>query len=325
MKQILRGVCMIALVALAFTSCKKEDENNAKSFYATAQTMVTEDRAYMEGNMTNFEEGDQMLMYNVNYDDANQTYYGIYFADFDGHTVQYTYSSGNIKNHGIRNANGAFFGFYPAEIVDNGYLHTHANEVMFEIAPIQTYRQKAGYVALPDEAMAMACKVADQDVLMDNEFKFKNIMGVLHLVLKSNTNKVVTSIVYEDAAFNVSGRAHVQIDKVDPNLMLTLLNNYGQPGNDAAIANYITNCGWYVDDAGIGLKGKTMTLDCGEGVQLSKTAKHFYICLRPLAARNGMTITVNFSEGEPYVISTTNPNNMIRPNEMTDMPTLTVG
>lgn len=318
---------MLAVVALAFTSCKKNNEQKEGiRFSGVTEAFVVntfdEDRAYIgtNGNTnTFFEVNDQIMVYNLNSDDATHTNYGIYWTDKAGHRVDWYYSSGTVINHNPTET--ALFAFYPAEIVNNARLWEGENEAMFEIVDHQEYRKYGNQVVLPKTTLAMAAADTVAAGVDEKEFQFRNIMGGLWLRLTDTQARTITSIVYEDNTFNVTGRVHLKIDKVDPDVLLSLLNNYGQPGNAEALAAYISESGYFVDDAHAALKGKVITLDCGEGVQLSaNSAKDFLITLRPLAMYDGCKITFNFAEGEPLVYNFaggTPQQRMIRPNNFT--------
>jgi len=330
MKKILRGVCMMAVVALAFTSCKKNNEQNEGIRFSgvTEAFEVTpcEDRAYIgtNSNQSFFEINDQIMVYNLD-EEATKTNYGIYWTKTGGHIVDWFYSSGTVINH--RDASTTtLFAFYPAEIVNNARLWEGDNEAMFEIVDHQTYRKLNGQVVVPKGTLAMAAKDEIAQDVEEEQFKFKNIMGVLKLNLKSSTGKTVKSIVYEDNMFYVTGRVHLKINQVDPDEMTWLINNYN-PSNTTymnRLQDYIDATNYFVDDAHVSLKGKTMTLDCGDGVKLNSTAQPFLITLRPLAGYAGFKVTINFTDDSSYVITTTN-NNMIKPNDIRDMPAINVG
>lgn len=329
MKKILRGVCMLAVVALAFTSCKKNNEQNGIRFSGVTESFVInntfdEGRAYIgtNGNMNSFfEANDQIMLYNLNSEDATLTNYGIYWTDKAGHRVDWYYSSGTAINHSTTET--ALFGFYPAEIVNNARLWEGDNEAMFEIVDHQTYRKIGNQVVAPKTTLAMAASDTIAANVEDKVLNFKNIMGVLWLRLTDNQSRKITSIVYEDNTFNVTGRVHLKIDEVDPDILLGLLNNYNpnDPSYLAELNAYIVRSGYYVDDANVALKGKVITLDCGEGVQLNpNSAQDFLITLRPLAMFDGCKITFNFAEGEPLVYNFaggTPQQRMIKPNTFT--------
>lgn len=330
MKKIFRGVCMLAVVALAFTSCKKNNEQKEGIRFsgvteAFVVTDLDEERAYISSNgntNTFFEANDQIMVYNLNSEDATLTNYGIYWTDKPGHKVDWYYSSGTVINHNPVETN--LFAFYPAEIVNNARLWEGENEAMFEIVDHQEYRKYGGSVVLPKTTLAMAARDTVANGVDEKEFQFRNIMGGLWLRLTDSQSRTITSIEYEDNTFFITGRVHLKIDKVDPTVLTNLLNNYGKPGNDVAIANYVSEAGYYVDDANAALKGKTITLNCGEnGVKLNPTTpENFMITLRPLALYGGCKITFNFTEGEPLVYSYaggTPTQRMIMPNTLRKM------
>jgi hypothetical protein len=322
MKKILRGVCMMAVVALAFTSCNKNNEEKGIHFTGTTQDIeYNEDRAYAapgSDKKTYFEKDDQIMVYNLDAVDATNTNYGIYWTNKEGHQVDWNYSSGTVINHGDA-ATTTLFAFYPAEIVNNARLWEGDNEAMFEITDHQVYRKKGTKVIIPKGTWAMASKDEVAANINEKNFLFENIMGAMYLEMKSASAKTVTSIVYEDNVFDITGRVHLKIHMVDPVTLTSLFNNY-DPSNTEyvnALTTYIGNAGYFVDDAGIALKGKTITLDCGDGVQLKKNKyETFLITLRPLAGLYGFTLTVNFSDGSHAVLATTE-NNKIKPNNFT--------
>lgn len=323
MKKILRSVCMIAVVALAFTSCKKNNDQKEVGIRITGSTEsfvdgAIEDRAYINGNETDFEKDDQIMVYNVNIEEPNKTNYGIYWTTEPGHDVTWKYSSGTVINH--NNLEDLFLAFYPAEIVNNGNLWHGNNEALFEIVNHQDYRKLNGTVAVPKGTLAMAAQEPVAEIVDEIHVQFRNIMGIMVINMKSASSKVVESIVYEDNFFNVTGRVHLKLHEVDSEELLWLCNNYDRTNTTymTRLANYITNSGYYVDDAYVAMKGKTITLNCGEdGVQLNpNTPQQFIITLRPLAAYDGYKLTVNFKDGSHAELSTTNGglDRMIKPN-----------
>jgi hypothetical protein len=316
---------MIAVVALAFTSCKKNKDQEQVGIRITGSTEAfvvdaSEDRAYInpnDGKSTDFEKDDQIMVYNVNIEEPNKTNYGIYWTTEPGHDVTWKYSSGTVINH--NNLEDLFLAFYPAEIVNNGNLWHGNNEALFEIVNHQNYRKVNGNVLVPKGTLAMAAQEEVANIVDEIHVQFRNIMGVMEINMKSASSKTVESIVYEDNMFNVTGRVHLKLHEVNSDELLWLCNNY-DPSNTtyaARLANYITTSGYFVDDAYVAMKGKTITLNCGEGVQLNpNTPEKFVITLRPLAAYAGYKLTVNFTDGSHSELSTTlgGLDRMIKPN-----------
>lgn len=314
MKMILKGACIVAVLALAFTSCKKK-ENNAHSIFVSTQPVEISDgeRAYVDPTNSRiyFEQGDQVMLYNIDYAGGPRSYYGVYTTRETGYeNVEFDYQSGPIIDH--MGKADAFFAFYPGQRVNNAYLSQN-NMGIFDIANHQTYREINGQGVYAERTWAMAAKTEDYAAIDQAHFTFQNIMGGVNFKLSTNQpNKVVSSIVFEDNIFNIAGDVHLKIDEVDPVEMTWLCNNYN-PNNATymqRLNDYIDAVGYFVDGD---QKGKTITLDCGEGVALTSTPKSFYIVLRPLAMYGGFTATVNFTDGSHAVIATTYPNT-VRPN-----------
>lgn len=306
MKRILKGACIVAMVALAFTSCKKKD-NATLSFVATTEDIevVNDDRVYINPqNQLAFEQGEQVVLYNITEDDnvTPYSYYGVYTARTTGPRVLFDYQSGPLVDH--PEMADAFFGIYPGQRVNNAFL-AQGNYGVFNIPNVQTYREINGAAALPERSWAMAGKHTDIASIEDEfYFNFQNLMGALGLWLKTNgEEKVVTSIVYEDKLFHVAGDVHMKIHKVDPTEMMWLFNDYDPTFTNTEFVSrfnaFKTSTGYFVDGDQY---GKTITLDCGEGVVINGTRKPFYIALRPLASMGGRKITVNFADGSKAVI-----------------------
>lgn len=322
MKKILKSVCLIAVMALAFTSCKKNNDQKEEGLRIKGSTETffvdaSENRAYILGNRPAFEKDDQIMIYNVNVNNPERSNYGIYWTNQGGYEVYWRYSSGTVINHG--NLEDMFLAFYPAEIVNNGNLWHGQNEAMFELVDHQNYRKVNGVATAAKGTVAMAAKEETKDIVDEIFVDFKTIMGIMKIDMKSASSKVVDSIVYEDNMFNVTGRVHLKLHEVDPEELTTLLNNYN-PNDNAYLTSlnaYIQRSGYFVDDANVAMKGKTITLDCGEGVQLNpNTAETFMITLRPLAAYAGYKLTIYFKDGTHAQVSTTatGTDRMIRPN-----------
>ena len=316
MNRILKSACIVAVMALAFASCKKNETK--LSFVATADEIQFNDveRAYIDPSISNkpiFEQGEQVVLYNIELNENDETphsYYGIYTARTTGQRVLFDYQSGPLVDHPIMS--DAFFAFYPGQRVNNAFL-AQGNYGVFDIPNVQTYREINGKGVFAERAWAMAGKKTDQTNINDEfYFNFRNIMGAMCLWLRDpNAQKVVTSIEYTDKLFHVAGDVHLKIHEIDPDEMLYLFRNYN-PGNDAymqRLNDYKRATGYFVDGNQYSM---TMTLDCGDGVALNGTAKPFYMVLRPLAYYAGCTITINFADGSKKVIDTNN-NRVIEP------------
>jgi len=320
MRKIVRGMCMLTVVALAFTSCKKNEES-ASSFNGTPQVFNVDngERAYIDNgtNQMYFEEGDQVMLFNID-NDGQTSESALYHAESTGTLVRFI-ADGQMTTTAFDN----FYAFYPgANVVpDLG----NSNYAKFPIAGIQVYREDAqGKPIIAKDHLYMAAK-ADTKDLTKTTFTFKNICGVLVMPLYSSANvtKYVQSIEIEDKFYHLVGDVNLKVDGVDDGKLQGFFNNYN-PQNPEFISYVQDDLGYYVS----GKTSKTMVLDCTgvvndnepNGVKLSATpaaAKAFCIVLRPLALSQGFTMRVNYvdanGQSDTFTIST-NRNNMIKPN-----------
>ena len=320
MRKIVRGICMLTVVALAFTSCKK-NEQNASSFNGKTQVLEVDngERAYIENstNQMNFEEGDQVMLFNID-NEAQGSESALYHAESTGTLVKFI-----ADEQMTTTAFDNFYAFYPgANVVpDLG----NENYAKFPIAGTQVYREDAqGKPIISKDHLYMAAK-ADTKDLAKTTFVFNNICGVLVMSLYSSANvtKYVQSIEIEDKFYHLVGDVHLKVDGVDAEKLQGFFTNYN-PQNPEFIRYVQDDLGYYVD----GKTSKIMTLDCTSvvndnepnGVKLNATpaaAKAFCIVLRPLALSQGFTMRVNYvdanGQSDTFTIST-NRNNMIKPN-----------
>lgn len=128
--------------------------------------------------------------------------------------------------------------------------------------------------------------VAVTETMTDHTLKFKNLMGAIKLQLKGN--QIVKSI-------TITGKNNEILSGA---VTLTAYANGLAPAITMT-AN---------DDA-----SKSVTLDCGDGVQLSKsTATNFIIALPPVLFSLGFEVIVTDSENKEKVIQTNVANTVLR-------------
>lgn len=161
-------------------------------------------------------------------------------------------------------------------------------------------------VVLPSEQTYVAGSFANgaflmaavTDDLSDHNLKFKNILGALKLKLKgTQTVKSIT----------VKGR-----------------NNEKLSGA-ATVTAYANNLAPAITMTATDEASKSVTLDCGDGVQLSEsTATDFIIALPPVLFSLGFTVTVTDSDEQTYEITAKVANTVLRSSVLT-MPTIILG
>ena len=306
MNKFAKTLCMMAVVVLAFTSCKK-DNQDVKSIpfngsFEKFQVEESDYRAYMENDRVVLEDNDQLMYFNI-CADAAQSQYATYVKN--GNQMDWVSGSINFTT------TGDYYVFYPAANVNATNL-TEANKAVFTLDPVQTYREVGGVPTIPNNALYMAAKDATHDNLAEARFDMKNICGVLELRLFTASDKAVRRIRVTDNAFNLVGEMTLQIDKVDPVEMTTLFYNWGDSAYESELAAYMTEVGYYSENT-----NPTVTLECGtDGVALSTDVNNptkFYIVLRPLALLHGCELEIEFTDGSVETYESTKTN-VVKPN-----------
>lgn len=315
MNRIAKCLCMVAVIALAFTACKKK-ENDTKVLKfngATEQLVVVDEeldgRMYIDDQFrVQFDEGDEVAVFNC---PTNGTsHHTIYTITDNGAT--WTGDETTIGDEGV------YYAYYPG---GEGYVTpdlSNDNRVKFTLMPTQQYRTLNGKTAIPQNALYMASK-AEGTTLWTAYFDFKNICGILAMNLYSaDPSKRVTRLELTDPSFNLVGDVTLKIDEVDPVEMTSLLASYNlsSPNYVARLTNYMNRVGYQIS----GNVSKTLTLECPTPVQLGTTAAEattFYFVLRPLAMRDGCSIKVYFDDNtdatlETQVSHTMHPNHIIK-------------
>lgn len=334
MNKFAKIMCMIAVVALAFTSCKKQENEKAVIRNVTTQEFVDvyegEDgaKAYIDGNRMKFEPGDMFELISYGYNSVGSTknghntykYYvepGDEYWDVEPLTASY-----------IDNIAGAdsWYGFYPARNLTSIDLRNDHARATFTLSDTQTYRP--GNI-VPENALYMACKDATHKNLSTIQLDFQNICGIMCLQLYSSTGmRKVRSIEITDHAFNIVGDVSCNIDQIVSGTLQSWCENYEySDANNAQLYHDLqTHFGY---ESGNNAK-RTITLDCsngGNGVALgtdAASATKFYIVMRPLALIKGVDITVKFTSGPDWEISSPH-DNRIMPNVIKNLNPRNVG
>lgn len=112
------------------------------------------------------------------------------------------------------------------------------------------------------------------------DFEFKNLLGFLRISLTGD--KVVKSVVVTDVAGGaIGGKFGFNIKETDANAFI-----------------------WKSDYEAEFFKSSSITLDCGEGVQLGSTPIDFYFAVIPIVMTKGLAVKVHFTDGSILVKST---------------------
>lgn len=298
MKKVMKCMCMIAVVALAFTSCKKNEQKSTIVASTQEFVMQTEDgeRAYIEnfGNHhIHFEVGDMCMLFNINETVPTQSHACAYEAIEEGDVVHFQNAGWGEIAEDIMDG---FYGFYPGgpgQTITE--LSQGENKCKFFVDPIQEYREDM--VSLKDMYMAAKVTPDEATTMTEANFAFKNICGILQLKPYEAAQRTVTSIEIVDNAFNLSGWCELIIPEVDADEMQALFNNFdmSNPTYVAQLQAYLNRVGYNMTD-----QGNSITLNVPGGVQLGATKAEtpaFNFVLRPLALSQGFHVIFTFDDG----------------------------
>jgi hypothetical protein len=333
MKKVLKCMGMMALVALAFTSCKK-DQDTKDGFYASGAEFrfenVNEDRAYVDGNKKfHFEQGDVCMVFNIDETTPTKSHAALYGAVEDGvtdvHFLNINY--GEVAEDML----DGYYAFYPGGPGHTvTYLANGENKCKFYVAPEQEYRENL----VPRGALYAASKNdAGTHMMGDAHFLFTPINGVLRLYPYEAAKRTVTKIEIVDNAWMLSGLVELIIPEVDPVEMQSLFDNFNMnnPSYVARLEAYKNRVGYNVTDETIYdpvfdetihyVKGNRMTLNVPDGVALGDTRNNtpaFNIVLRPLALCRGWHVIFTFEGGATKDCDLSHMTNPIKPNTVSN-------
>ena len=152
-------------------------------------------------------------------------------------------------------------------------------EVVYSLPPVQHYAADS----FSNGAFPM---MAVTKTTADHGLQFKNVLGAMKLSLKGT--QVVKSIKVEG-------------------------NNGEKLSGAATLIAYANNLNPVITLTGTDESSNSVTLDCGEGVQLNtSTATDFILALPPVLFKKGFTVTVTDSNSESHTVTTGLANTVLR-------------
>lgn len=269
MKKVVRMLGLCALVALAFTSCKKEQKPTELTFTATINQPVTGDRTHIgDGDMLVWDANNTIKVFNSNGEEGD-------FTTTDADVTEATFT-------GTLTPTETYTAFYPDATV-NG------NAVTLSLNANQNYvANNFGNDTYP---MAAASQMSGNNF----NFTFHSPASVLRLVLKSDNNCTVKSIVMTGVGTDVLAGDIVY-------------SSFGNP-TDYTVANGT----------------KVVTLDCGNGVQLvanQETAFNIVVLGGTMSA--GTQFEVKDMNNNVIKTLTTTHNNTLTPEHILIMPLMEI-
>lgn len=298
-------MCLAGTLAFFASSCKKSEEKqaiqvNLPEFEEVIVDDDNEGKAYVDFGQSGrfyWNANDQIMVYNVDNRNGENTEKGVYATDADAEgqsTTRFFYESGDEmtprKNH--------YFVFYPVSKIINGTAHLNSdNREYFDVPAVQNYTlDPLNQYAIPDpDAMAMAVEV-DR---LNTPFTMNHIFGVVRVNLVGNA--AVDRIVITDKTVHLTGTVSMKIHEVNMNTFSSLMDMYNY--NDLINHSSTYYQQWYAYNQSLGYQaqsdamGMSVTLDCttvdATGVQLHPTVKKpFYFMMRPGALLGGFYIDV---------------------------------
>lgn len=328
MNKFAKTLCMMAVVALAFTACKKnQTDTKVVPFNYSTQAFESSnesdfEKVYLNNGTVVFESGDDIVLFNIQNSNPSQAVH--YTVQPDG--VSLVAATGTLDG----TTDGNYYAFYPGQNVTSDDALLSSKRSTFTLTDTQTYPSaQPNFDAnwpLPAQCLYMAAKDETHTNLTQTVYNFQNICGILSFRFYSPSGKSVESIEITDKAVNLVGDVTLRLDRVDPVYMTTLFNNYSDDAAyQAELAEYLYGTNGI--DYSVANTGATITLECGTGVALGTTAADatkFFIVMRPLALVNGFTAVITFTNGSTKVIDS-NRNNVIRPNIIRVMSVINVG
>jgi hypothetical protein len=298
MKKIVRTMCLVAMVALVATSCKKNEQSTSfnvdfgevKGFEAAPSLDGT--KAYIDvfnGGIFKWNDNDQIMVYNLSsdYTDSKCAVYNAAPNSEGQHST--TFSGDPIDS---KKDLGYFLFYHPTKAhkeIEAG------NRETFTVARTQNYDEQ--YMIDPT-SLVMACPVGEANGHVGSSFTLQHIFGILNVGIGDVWgNKVVDSIQVQDMKWQLWGNLSLKLPQVSASKfdrLFTLCeasNGYG--------ATYLTELDQYLKLLGYEAdgKGKQITLNCcnleGTGIALPYLQwKYFFISLRPGALNRGFILRV---------------------------------
>jgi hypothetical protein len=306
-KKIFYGICMLGLVALVATSCKKK-EGTTNSFGATHGAFqvvnIDDERAYIdpETYLTMWEDGDQFKVFN--FENGR-------FAIFQVEEGAGGANQSHFVNQGedIGYASG-YYAFYPAEMVQSDFDGVYQKFVLDDIQyvhGIDSYTYALQNISIPQAAYT---------TYAENHYNFNIVFGVANFLVKCSpgtggVTRYVEKIVVEDNHFNLCGEVTLKPNKIDAT-KLSQLMGYLKTSNDEMFAQKWSEYVISHEGDGLGYSaiggGKVLTYDFtsmngGKGIALNgMDARSLMIGLRPGAFAYGFTLKIYVRDGEDMKI-----------------------
>jgi hypothetical protein len=223
-KKIIYAVCMMGLIAVVATSCKKKEET--ATYAAQIECLEdggvfgVEERAYMDPSTFTvyWNTGDEIKVYNIK-DNYLQTITEIYTVD-QGNTTSSHVTGASVGT------NSVFYAFYPASMCKTGEHLLEGNYEVFELSDEQPLATPGGAWTFCNTSLPMAAKCVDHKT-----FDFKNIFGVARFRLTaSGTDQGgtwrIAGLKVVDNHFHLSGQVTLKPHKLNSDKLTQIMSAF---------------------------------------------------------------------------------------------------
>lgn len=319
MKRVFRALCLVAMVALVATSCKKNegtksiDANIGEVSGYRTNPAFDGSKAHFDpsNNQFKWDQQDQIMTYNLSNSNPSESECAIFEAEQGGSgRAHFIFADGES----LGSKKDQILVFYPAAKAERALGINGNNTETFKVEATQTYNPT--YKMDPNSmVMAAVSDYASNDL---GTFHMQHIFGFLNIGVAHNkpaTDITIDRIVITDPHTNLTGELDLKLPEVDPNEFTTLMNEL-ESGDD----NYASHLSTYLHRVGYhahGTQGKSVTLNCNQALTYGQWT-NFYIALRPGALYKGFTIDIYTTDNstEPYCTKTfdeTDMKHLIKP------------
>ena len=296
-KRIFYGICMLGLVALVATSCKKKEET-ANSFGATHGTFEAIDddseRAYINPRtyLTIWDEGDQIKVFNFQKGRS-----AIFQVENAGANTCHFVNQGDDIGYAP-----LYYAFYPAEMAEGSFDGVYQTFKLEDTQEVRAFDNEGQTYGLQTISIPQAAKTTYQQ----NHYYFNIIFGIARFKMicepLNGGSRYVQKIVVRDKHFNLHGTVTLKPDKIDPTKLNELMD-YLIAGDDEEYAQKWSEYVISHEGDGLGYSaiggGKELTYDftglnnVGHGVALNAVdERSLMVGLRPGALAYGFYLDV---------------------------------
>ena len=276
----MKKLLLFAFAMLAFAACTQNDVEELAANRADVPETLTvgfegdDTRIQLnEAQKTVWNEGDLLSVFY--FSNANQKW------QYQGETGKRVGSLKRVANAEATAETTYNVVVYPYS--DSYFLNPRTCALHATLPAVQHYAE--GSYGVGDNLM-----VAQSEF---TQFSLKNVCGWLKVQLTGNGEKVTRLTLKGNNDEQLAGLVYVDTATAEATLVAEM-GSFGDAENGVG--------GGLVPDNSL---VKSITLNCGEGVELGYAAKSFYIAVPPQTFEKGATVTVECSNGSSSTIGTT--------------------